>query len=116
MSCQDPIHAEILYDAGNYTRLNLYEMPEKAEDALQSAAFPYQWGVYITAYARQALQEAIDAAGDKMVYCDTDSVKVIGELDLSEINQRREQKAKKEKAKKRREIQELYSKKKSETK
>ena len=98
MSCQDPIHAEILYDAGNYTRLNLYEMPEKAEDALGSAAFPYQWGVYITAYARQALQEAIDAAGDQMVYCDTDSVKVIGDLDLSEINQRREQKAKKEKA------------------
>jgi hypothetical protein len=90
MSCQDPIHAEILYDNGNYTAKNLYDDPEEARKALQRAAFPYQWGVYVTAYARKALQDAIDAAGSRMVYCDTDSVKVFGELDLSAINDRRQ--------------------------
>lgn len=90
MSCQDPIHAEILYDNGNYTAKNLYDDPEEARKALQRAAFPYQWGVYVTAYARKALQDAIDAAGSRMVYCDTDSVKVLGSLDLSAINSRRQ--------------------------
>ena len=89
-SCQDPIHSEILYDDGNYTNINLYDFPDKAEEALKKAHFPYQWGVYVTAYARHALQDAIDKAGDKMVYCDTDSVKVCGEIDLSKINARRE--------------------------
>ena len=99
MSCQDPIHAEIRYDGGAYTNVNLYDFPDKAEKALQDAPFPYQFGVYCTAYARESLQSAIDKAGiDKMVYCDTDSVKCIGELDLSDINTQREKIAIREKA------------------
>ena len=35
----------------------------------------YQHGVYVTAYARQSLQEMIDLIGSDFVYCDTDSVK-----------------------------------------
>lgn len=46
----------------------------------------YQWGVWITAWARYELQQAIDAAGDQFVYADTDSIKYVGELDLSQIN------------------------------
>lgn len=93
MSCQDPIHSEILYDGGEYTRVNLYDIPNKADEALRKAHFPYQWGVYVTAYARAALQDAIDIAGNKMVYCDTDSVKVVGEIDLKALNDYREKKA-----------------------
>lgn len=93
MSCQDPIHSTINYDGGAYTQINLYDFPEKAEEALQKAAFPYQWGVYVCAYARRSLQDAINLAGERMVYCDTDSVKVLGELDLSGINADREKKA-----------------------
>lgn len=93
MSCQDPLHAKILYDDGEYNinDLNKVGTDEDREKALAGAAFPYQWGVYVTAYARAALQEAIDAAGDKMVYCDTDSVKVLGEINLDAINQKRQQ-------------------------
>lgn len=47
---------------------------------------PYAWGVWCTAHARYALHEAILAAGDGFVYCDTDSVKYIGECDLSSYN------------------------------
>lgn len=90
MSCQDPIHAEILYNAGDYTRRNLYDYPEEADKALAHANFPYQWGVYVTAYARKALQDAIDIAGDRMVYCDTDSVKVLGDIDLTALNEKRQ--------------------------
>ena len=90
MYCQDPIHAEILYNAGDYTRRNLYDYPDEADKALAHANFPYQWGVYVTAYARKALQDAIDLAGDRMVYCDTDSVKVLGDIDLSALNAKRQ--------------------------
>ena len=90
MSCQDPIHAEILYNAGDYTRRNLYDYPDEADKALAHANFPYQWGVYVTAYARKALQDAIDIAGDRMVYCDTDSVKVLGNIDLTALNEKRQ--------------------------
>lgn len=46
----------------------------------------YQWGVWVTAWARYELQQAIDAAGEMFIYCDTDSVKYAGQLDLSRIN------------------------------
>ena len=88
MSAQDPIHAEILYNNGEYTRSD-YETVN-AEKVLRKAKFPYSWGVYTTAYARAALQDAIDLAGDKMVYCDTDSVKVKGKFDLSRLNEQRQ--------------------------
>lgn len=37
----------------------------------------YQWGVFVAAFARKRLQEAIDICGDALVYVDTDSVKYI---------------------------------------
>lgn len=37
----------------------------------------YQWGVWVTAYARKRLQKAIDICGNYIVYCDTDSVKFL---------------------------------------
>ena len=88
MSAQDPIHAEILYNGGDYARSD-YTTGD-ADKVLSKAKFTYQWGVYTTAYARAALQEAIDAAGDAMVYCDTDSVKTLGRVDLSYINRKRQ--------------------------
>ena len=41
---------------------------------------------YTTAYARKALQEGIDLAGRQMVYCDTDSIKTLGPVDIERIN------------------------------
>ena len=53
-----------------------YVGKEEIEKALKGAAFPYQWGVYTTAYARKQLQDAIKLCGDKIIYCDTDSMKL----------------------------------------
>ena len=91
MSAQDPIHAEILYNEGLYERSS-YDSIDVAK-VLGKAKFPYQWGVYTTAYARAALQEGIDLAKQNMVYCDTDSVKVLGKMDLSLLNIKRQKKA-----------------------
>lgn len=35
----------------------------------------YQWGVWITAYSRSALLNAVLEIGDDVIYCDTDSIK-----------------------------------------
>lgn len=46
----------------------------------------YCWGCWCTAWARYWLQRAVDLCGHNFVYCDTDSVKYVGEVDLSELN------------------------------
>lgn len=64
----------------------LYHMAyDKAKPIL-----PYQWGVWTTAAARMSLQEGIDYVGwDRFVYCDTDSVYYIGDIDLNGLNKSR---------------------------
>ena len=90
-----PEEWELLYkQSGNkkeYTKKELAEMKRNAaEKALSLANFPYQWGVYTTAYSRLALQEGIDLAGERLVYVDTDSLKVIGDIDITKINKKRQ--------------------------
>lgn len=87
MSCQNVVRQDIVYDHGKYL-ISGYD-DAGAIAAIKKAKFPYCWGVYTTAMARASLQEAIDYAGDRMVYCDTDSIKVLGTLDLSGINDHR---------------------------
>lgn len=87
MSATDPIHQEIKYNGGDYTRSSYETMTEKEiEKALKGAAFPYQWGVYTTAYARKQLQDAIRLCGDRIIYCDTDSVKTLGDVPIHKLN------------------------------
>ena len=88
MSATDPIHQEIKYNRGYYSRSGYDTMSEEEkEKALKSAPFPYQWGVYTTALSRMQLQKAIDLAGnDRMIYCDTDSIKVKGNVDIRKLN------------------------------
>ena len=67
--------------------------PEEIEKALKGAAFPYQWGVYTTAYARKQLQDAIKLCGDRIIYCDTDSVKTLGDVPIQRLNDKLRQRA-----------------------
>lgn len=50
----------------------------------------YQWGMYVTAYTRRLLEDGLKACGLDAVYCDTDSVKFIGDhtKDFEAINER----------------------------
>lgn len=45
----------------------------------------YQWGVFITSYARRNLQRGLDLIGCDVIYCDTDSIKYINNHDLDFI-------------------------------
>ena len=99
MSATDPVHQDIFYQDGKYT-VSSYESFDEAEllKLLKNASFPYQWGVYTTALARKQLQDAIKLCGDRIVYCDTDSVKVIGNIDINRLNTKLKEKAIQKKA------------------
>lgn len=87
MSATDPIHQEIKYAGGEYLRSGYETMNiDEIEKALKGAAFPYQWGVYTTAYARKQLQDAIKLCGKQIIYCDTDSVKTLGDVPIEKLN------------------------------
>ena len=87
MSATDPVHQDIEYTNGSY-KVSAYEdfTPDELLKLLKNASFPYQWGVYTTAYARKQLQDAIKLCGDKIIYCDTDSVKTKGNIDIEKLN------------------------------
>lgn len=99
MAATDPVHQDIFYKDGEY-KISGYEdfTPEELEKLLKNAAFPYSWGVYTTALARKQLQDAIKLCGDKIIYCDTDSVKTKGNIDINRLNDQLKQKAIRNKA------------------
>ena len=90
MMAQDPLKFSIEFhedDADPFQTVE--EDPEKILKAYQRRAFLcYQWGVWVTAWARDALQTGLDMAGHNAVYCDTDSVKYLGDVDWSEFNRK----------------------------
>ena len=94
MSATDPVHQDIYYKDGNY-KVSSYEdfTQDELLKLLKNAAFPYQWGVYTTALARKQLQDAIKLCGDRIVYCDTDSVKVVGDININILNEKLMRKA-----------------------
>ena len=87
MSATDPIHQDITYIDGDYT-ISDYDSKtsEEIQKVLKNAAFPYQWGVVTTSWARKQLQDAIKLCGDRIIYCDTDSVKVKGPINIDLLN------------------------------
>ena len=99
MSATDPVHQDIYYQDGEY-KVSGYDdfSPDELLKLLKNASFPYQWGVYTTAYARQQLQDAIKLCGDKIIYCDTDSVKTKGDINISVLNEKLMKKAVQSKA------------------
>lgn len=91
MFAQDPVKQEIEFTAiGDKP----YAMRAEDEEALllksnQKAFLAYQWACWVTSWARLRLREGIRLAGVDFVYCDTDSVKYLGEIDWSEYNAER---------------------------
>ena len=69
----------------NESRKHLFELLEKYN---KKAFLCYQWGVWVTAWARYRLEEGLKIAGEKAVYCDTDSVKYVGNVDWKDYNKK----------------------------
>ena len=89
MMAQDPVkvtteyHSELeaLYKDKECIPQELLEQHNK------KAFLVYQWGVWVTSRAREALQRGIDLCGINFCYCDTDSCKYIGDsVDWEIIN------------------------------
>lgn len=80
MCVSSPVRSE--YEFNEITKL-LEEVPQELDEGLESfyksfgSFLSYQWGVWVTAYAREDLQEAIDVVEfEDFIYCDTDSTKI----------------------------------------
>lgn len=96
MCAQDPVKQSILFENDDFVEQHDNEA-ELLETHNKKAFLAYQWGVWVTAWARYRLEEGIQLAhGDindpnapQFVYCDTDSVKYLGEIDLAKFNNER---------------------------
>ena len=62
------------------------DISELLAKARRNPATGYQWGVWVCALAREELRRVVKLAGDLFLYCDTDSVKYVGDLDLTAYN------------------------------
>ena len=93
MMAQNPVKQDIVYNSGAWSVANEPEAEILAESN-RKAFLCYQWGVWCTAWARYRLQEGIKLAGENFVYCDTDSVKYIGNIDWTAYNKQREKDSK----------------------
>lgn len=102
MMAQDPSKVKILYQqagvVGKYGEILYYidDTSKTQEEVLNESnrrAFEaYQWGVWVTAWARYRLHEAmwtIDEQGAEILYCDTDSAKYLGFVDWTDYNRQR---------------------------
>lgn len=85
MMAQDPGKQSNIFRNGEWT-VEEKEQPEILDERNKHAFLAYQWGVWVTAWARYELEEGLKIAGHNYVYCDTDSVKYIGECDFTAYN------------------------------
>lgn len=83
LQAQDPCKSNTVYDPDNPDLFSVEEgdIPALLAKSRRQPYGTYQWGVWCTAIARRELRTMITAAGDRFVYCDTDSVKYVGGID-----------------------------------
>lgn len=85
MTVTNILNTVIEYNDGEYTEKKMTE--EEMQEALDKyyknhrSFLNYSWGVFVTAYARRELEDGLNIAGLDTIYCDTDSVKFIGNHD-----------------------------------
>lgn len=94
MSCQNPLTTEVLFDYFLFTQKPADEV-DVLRLAKKNAFLTYQLGVWTTANARCEIQKFIERAGENAVYCDTDSLIYLGEVDFSDYNKDYQQRCEK---------------------
>lgn len=97
MSVQDPCRVSIDFLDDFIIRED--DKRQLLEDANKKAFLVYSWGIWTTAQARFELERALrlvhETPGADPIYCDTDSVKYIGDVDFTHFNKERENRARK---------------------
>lgn len=97
MSATNPVRLPVVYDRDAPESFmfdwDLYG-PQALDESNRKAFFAYQWGCWTTCWARYQLESGLVAAHSmgkdgkpvEFIYCDTDSVKYIGEIDWDAVN------------------------------
>lgn len=88
MMAQNPAKETILFKDNDYVKDDI-PLAERLKEANRRAFLAYQWGCWVTAWARYRLEEGIKLAGDQFVYCDTDCVKYVQQIDWNPYNAKR---------------------------
>lgn len=81
MMYTDPVRQTITVNESGEWEISLPDVDEALENFFKSrnSFLIYSWGVWVTAWARLALEEGgLEAFGDDAIYCDTDSTKGLG--------------------------------------
>lgn len=91
---QNAVKDEIKFVNGEYVTETV-KPAEALEKFYRQPYCMYQWGVWVTAWARYRLFEMQKLCGRKLVYWDTDSVKFVGDVDFSGYNRIRMRDSKK---------------------
>lgn len=89
MMAMNPVRDNIVFRGNDFVQDQSTTKEERLNDANKKAFLAYQWGVWCTAWARYRLEDGIKLAGDGFIYCDTDSVKFIGNADFEQYNKAR---------------------------
>lgn len=101
MMAQNPVKRSLIYTQDGVINedglLDYYPEEETPEQELldksnRRAFLCYQWGCWVTAWARLRLEEGIrlaHAPGAEFLYCDTDSVKYLGAINWEPYNAQR---------------------------
>lgn len=81
MSVFNPYSDLVTYDCGEWKTVEA--TPEQLQKYYDNrkTILPYQWGVFVTAYARNKLCNIASKIGNDVLYMDTDSIKYIGNHD-----------------------------------
>lgn len=103
MTVEDIGKDEIKFIDGEYVMLD--EPLEKLIEKNNHKAFlSYAWGVWVTAWSRKRLADGIDVVTKNgtepmnFIYSDTDSIKYVGDVDFTDLNNRIIEEATKSKA------------------
>lgn len=88
MMAQDPVKQDTIFNGVDFEQ-GPEDLEGKLEANSRKAFTSYAWGCWCTSWARLRLWEGIELAGRDFCYCDTDSVKALGDLPVEEYNRLR---------------------------
>ena len=78
MMVTNPLNDEIIYEEEEWSkeRPDILSALSKAYNSINQFLC-YQWGVWITAWARYELLKGVFEINEDVIYCDTDSIKFV---------------------------------------
>ena len=85
MCATNPVRTSVLFNGHDFSVKEVDEREELAK-ANKKSFTVFAWGCWCTAWARWWLEKAIRLCGHNFIYCDTDSVKYVGDVDFSQLN------------------------------